>query len=623
MQLKTYLIPFTFLLLLAHAYLFGQDKIIWGETPGKILMANLDGSEVRNILQKNSPFDLVADSIGKRVYWTDNANNAIFSTGLDDKEVVKVYQASAYLQGLTIDKNQLYFVMGNTISKFDLATKKVETVVSSLVNAFDVVLIEDQVYWNESDKIKRLGLDGKNVEIVVDNLRQVRNLIYNAVDQKLYFYSNGKIYKVNPDGSQVEFVINGGNFSLDKTGRKLLLTNIMQTHIPWGGVSSINTDGSNRQFVATTTINPTSVVSLGDEIFWLDQINGYNFLDYLFSTKPSAGYEARASSPIHNPTHLAIDPLAKHIYWVENGSTIKRTTFAGDEVQRIYTIPAPQKLASIALDYKNKKFYWTDNNTRTAGIYRMNLDGTNLENLSRNVFYPNPVGLFIRPNRNQLYWSDYTVGKITHAELNGNNAVVMDLPPFIPGSLALSNTGELFFTGRYVNKVLEQSNNYIFKMPSNGGLVENIYQFLDYPLGFCIDAQNGYLYWTHSKSIMQCDLNGKNVKTVLNFSSGRPDRFIGPIQIYHPEYKIVINDALRATPLKISPNPFHAFLRIEDLEEGDLVQVYNIVGQISSSQKVEQGGSITILGQNLPVGMAYVYIRSKNGKVSVAKIYKY
>lgn len=619
MKLKPYLIPFTFSLLLAYSCLFAQNKIIWGEVPGKISMANLDGSAVKNILQKHAPVDLVADSVGQRVFWTDNANNVIFSTGLDDKEVVKVYQAAASLQGLTIDNNQLYFVAGTTIAKLNLSNQKVETLVSS-VSAIDVVVIDERVYWSEAGALKRLSIDGQHTEVVLGKLKQAGTLVYNAVDQKLYFYDNGKIYKVNPDGSQLEFVVEGSYFSLDKTGRKLLLTNTNLTHSAWGGVSSINTDGSNRQHVAGTTINPSNVVSVGDKIFWLDQINGYNFLDYLFSTKPSSGNEVRASSPINNPTHLAIDPLAKHIYWVENGTTIKQTNFSGDDIQSLYTFPASQRLANLALDYKNKKFYWTNNHATTPGIFRMNVDGSNLENLSPQAFYPGPGGIAIRPDQNQLYWSDPTARRITQAELNGKNAEVTELPAVIPGWLALDQTGDnLFFTSRLV-----EGGHYIFKMPSNGGNVENLYPFADTPLSFCMDAQNGYFYWTYDKNIMRADLNGANVKTILNARNGNPNRYIGPIQVYHPEYKIVVNDSLRTTSFKkLSPNPFRDFLRIEDLEEEDLVQVYNIMGQLYSSQKVEQGGSITILGQNLPIGMAYLYIRSKNGKVSVAKIYKY
>ncbi|MDX2068282.1 MAG: DUF5050 domain-containing protein [Haliscomenobacter sp.] len=623
MQLKTYLVPSTFLLLLAHTCLFGQNKIIWGESPGKIFMANLDGSEVKNILQKNSPSDLVADSIGKRVYWTDDANNAIFSTGLDDKEVVKVYQASAYLQGLTIDKNQLYFVMGNTITKFDLATKKVETVVSSLANALDVALVEGQVYWIEPNKIKRLSLDGKNVEIIVDNLRLTGHLVFNAVDQKLYFYDYGKIYKVNPDGSQLEFVVEGGYFSLDKTGRKLLLTNTNLTHSAWGGISSVNTDGSNRQGVSPTTTNPANVVSLGDKIFWLDKISAYNFQDYLFSisTKP-AGYEVRASSALNNPTHLAIDPVAKHIYWVEGGTMIKRTNFAGEDIQIIYTIPATQRLSSIVLDYKNKKFYWTDNNSNKPEIYRMNIDGSRLETISNGIFYPNPSGLVLQVDQNRVYWSDPTIRRIMYAELNGKNPGFIELTSFVPGGLLLDKKGEfLYFAGR---EITQTTTDQLFKIPAQGGTVETIYQNDFAPTAFAIDLEDEYLYWMdYSQSIKRSDLKSKQIETILDISKIRPARYLGPIQIYRPEDGVVPVDSANAETYKLSPNPFHKDLRVEGLEAGDQIAVYSLWGQKYEMQKVDQAGTVTILGQNLPPGMGFLYIRNKNGKIVAMKIYKY
>lgn len=622
MQLKPYLIPSTFLLLLAHAGLCGQNKIIWGEAPGKISMANLDGSEVKNILQKHAPVDLVADSLGQRVYWTENANNFIFSTGLDDKAVVKVYPAAAPLQGLTIDQDQLFFVEGNGIVRLNLSSRQTETLVSS-VNAIDVVIIREQLYWSEPGAIKRLSVDGQNTEGVLEGLKQAKNLIYNVVDQKLYFYDNGKIYKVNPDGTQLEFVVEGTYFSLDKTGRKLLLTSMNLTHNPWGGVSSIHTDGSNRQRIWSTTISPTQVVGLGDKIFWIDPNNGYNFLDYLFSSKTPSGYDVRASSPLNNPTHLAIDPLAKHIYWVENGSTLKRTTFVGEEVQNVYTIPASQKLASLALDYKNKKLYWSDNNINTPGIYRMNTDGSGLENISNGVFYPNPSGLALQLDQNQVYWSDPTIRRIIHAELSGKNPGFIELTSFVPESLVLDKKGAfLYFMGRAIESG-QTTPAQIFKVPTQGGTVEIIHRNSSSPLAFAIDQENEYLYWTFSQSIKRADLNGDQVETILDVSNARPARYLGPIQIYHPEDSTVPVHSPSAVSYKLSPNPFHTDLRVEGLEAGDQVLVYSLLGQNYGVQKADQTGSVTISGHNLPPGMAYLYIKGKNGKLVAMKIYKY
>ena len=119
------------------------------------------------------------------------------------------------------------------------------------------------------------------------------------------------------------------------------------THSIWGGISSINTDGTNRQKVASTTAWPENIASLGDELFWLDKTNLRYTSDYLYSTKG-----VRASSPIFTPRHLNVDALAKHIYWVDNDTTIKRTDFDGNDVQTIYTIPTSQKLSSLSLDTK-------------------------------------------------------------------------------------------------------------------------------------------------------------------------------------------------------------------------------------------------------------------------------
>jgi len=617
---KKFTLVLIHLLLAAIHFLPGQSKIIWAESQGRISSANLDGSDARIVLLKHAPVDLVADSLSKKVFWTESGNKAIFSTGQDDKNMVKVYQSKESLKGITVDQNKLYFASETAILSLNLENQKVETVVPiGLAN--DVVVINNQVYWSEpnfstSGKIKKVNPDG-SFEIVLDGLISPINLIFNAIDQKLYFYDWGTIYKCNPDGTQLTPVIEASYFSLDKTGKKLLLTGTQLTHSIWGGISSINTDGTNRQKVASTTAWPENIASLGDELFWLDKTNLRYTSDYLYSTKG-----VRASSPIFTPRHLNVDALAKHIYWVDNDTTIKRTDFDGNDVQTIYTIPTSQKLSSLSLDTKNKKIYWTDNQTVTPGVFRMNMDGSNVETISTAVFSPSGIALDVE--KNTVYWSDQAARRITHTDLMGKNPVIMDLPLFIPSNLVLNNKGDiLFFVGEAIT-VGQSTPGRIFKVPVNVGVVETIYSNANFLQGFCIDQQNDYLYWTFKKSIIRAKLDGSNVKTILDESASSAERSFGSIQIYTSDNKVVVPvDSTLATTFKIFPNPFHTSLRIEGLEEGDQVFIYSLLGLNYGGQKIGTSGEATILGQNLPSGMSYLYIRSKNGVVTSRKIYKY
>jgi hypothetical protein len=200
----------------------------------------------------------------------------------------------------------------------------------------------------------------------------------------------------------------------------------------------------------------------------------------------------------------------------------------------------------------------------------------------------------------------------------------MDLPLFIHSNLVLNNKGDiLFFVGEAIT-VGQSTPGRIFKVPVNVGVVETIYSNANFLQGFCIDQQNDYLYWTFKKSIIRAKLDGSNVKTILDESASSAERSFGSIQIYTSDNKVVVPvDSTLATTFKIFPNPFHTSLRIEGLEEGDQVFIYSLLGLNYGGQKIGTSGEATILGQNLPSGMSYLYIRSKNGVVTSRKIYKY
>lgn len=251
----------------------------------------------------------------------------------------------------------------------------------------------------------------------------------------------------------------------------------------------------------------------------------------------------------------------------------------------------------------------------------MNMDGSNLETISSAVF--NPAGIALNVEKNLLYWSDRTARRVTRADLDGKNAVTTELPLYAPGALVLNKKGDfLFFLGEAIT-VGQSTPARIFKVPSTGGAVESIYRNSFIPQGFCIDTPNEQLYWTEGKSILRAELDGSNVSTIIDESASGTERYFGSIQIYTPENKVVPADSTLTTTYKLSPNPFHTSLRIEGLEEGDQVFIYSLLGHNYGGQKVGTSGEATILGQNLPSGMSYLYIRSKNGAVTSRKIYKY
>ena len=166
-----------------------RKKIYWvNQMLDHIQRANLDGSDVEDLVTWTFSDSLTLDRSRRKIYWTDYSMNAIRRANFDGSNVE------------------------------DLVTTT-DTPVSL---ALDVA--RGKIYWTVWERgfdgprtIQRANLDGSKVEYILTNPDKLTSLTLDPVGGKIYWIASesgtdtGTIQRSNLDGSKVENIITGLN----------------------------------------------------------------------------------------------------------------------------------------------------------------------------------------------------------------------------------------------------------------------------------------------------------------------------------------------------------------------------------------------------------------------------
>ena len=211
-----------------------------GPRTAKIQRANLDGSNVQDLVTAespawSSPSGIALDVGGGKMYWTDGNTDTIQRANLDGSNVeVIVTQGLRGPSGIALD------VGGG------------------------------KMYWTDSGtaKIQRANLDGSNVEVIVRGLRGPRGIALDVAGGKMYWtdygysYGTAKIQRANLDGSNVQDLVTRGRYpygiALDVAGGEMYWTD-SGTAI----IQRANLDGSNVEFIVTQGLRSPRGITLG------------------------------------------------------------------------------------------------------------------------------------------------------------------------------------------------------------------------------------------------------------------------------------------------------------------------------------------------------------------------
>ena len=207
-------------------------KMYWVDrSTDKIQRANLDGSNIEDLVTARSPHGIALDVGRGKVYYTDGSD--IMRANLDGSHVE--YLITTGLEGplgiaLDVGRGKMYWVdwSPEKIQRANLDGSNIEdlvTAVSPLAIALDVG--RGKMYWTDAitEKIQRANLGGGNIEDLVTGLGTPVGIALDVGRDKMYWVDQhtNKIQRANLDGSNVEDLITTGlerpfGIALDTSG---------------------------------------------------------------------------------------------------------------------------------------------------------------------------------------------------------------------------------------------------------------------------------------------------------------------------------------------------------------------------------------------------------------------
>ena len=212
--------------------------------------------------------------------------------------------------------------------------------------------------------------------------------------------------------------------------------------------------------------------------------------------------------------HFLNDPSSQptlKLYWTARGR-IQRADLDASNIESVIN----REAVSIALDAMNSKLYWTQEDD---GIFRANLDGTNIEHLIddviEDVYSGGRIALDVAGGK--MYWTHGIKKSIFRANLDGSNAeVILRLSISRPLDIALDVAGgKMYWTQWDGNASISRAN-------LDGSNVELLVKPGD-RRGIALDVEGGKMYWTDGfDGIGMANLDGSNIKNfeTPDFTSG-------------------------------------------------------------------------------------------------------
>ncbi len=333
-----------------------RGQVYWTDSSNeKIVRADLDGSSREDLITGlEGPVDLVIDS--DWIYWTDISPHRIRRARLDGSAVedvvvvedghpkeVAVAGGRLYWTGITSDLEPFIsragldgsspeiLLSGDQVSGpgFQLSARRKELIVAF---ADDLVVAGGKLYWPEhaAERILRADLDGSNVEILVEGIRQSEGL---ATDDGWLYWTDANrdsVFRARLDGTGAEEIaeIEGSPQSLTVADGRLYWADLKDDR-----VRSAALDGSDVH----------------------DLFAGPSF--------PPPGYSVDELRP-QSVSGLAV--LADSIVWTDfTGGTIQRSRIGGSDADEVVS----RLVLPRALRVHDADLYWVDGH----GIQRARL----------------------------------------------------------------------------------------------------------------------------------------------------------------------------------------------------------------------------------------------------------
>lgn len=193
-----------------------RNKLYWTTTEGKIMRANLDGSEIETLIEGLCGIgfltDIVLDVEENKMYWGNDSDCQVMlrRANLDGSELENLLYGPFPPSGIALDSvhQRIYWTSG-AILRSNLGGTEWEIIIENLEYAPGIAIdyYDNKVYWTEhSGSIRRADLTGADIENVLTDLQTPFKLELDLQDGKIYWTERdaGKIRRANLDGTEIE-----------------------------------------------------------------------------------------------------------------------------------------------------------------------------------------------------------------------------------------------------------------------------------------------------------------------------------------------------------------------------------------------------------------------------------
>lgn len=207
------------------------------------------------------PVNVAVNPYEGKVYWSSWSYGDIYKSDLDGSNRVSIFNNTVdnSLRGIAVDSvnNKVYFKHADKIKRMNLDGSNVEDFLTTSVTQIEVDPTGGHLYWGDNSRIRRANLDGTNVVDLITGLSSVRNISLDTANSQIFWNQtsfSGTVRKANLDGTGVT-TINAGplgyndGIAVGDNGK------VYYTEYSTGSVYSANLDGTGVQTLANLAPN--------------------------------------------------------------------------------------------------------------------------------------------------------------------------------------------------------------------------------------------------------------------------------------------------------------------------------------------------------------------------------
>jgi DNA-binding beta-propeller fold protein YncE len=271
--------------------------------------------------------------------------------------------------------------------------------------------------------------------------------------------------------------------------------------------------------VALSVIAAISAIAPGasasDRIYWGNYTG--NSISFANLDGTGGGTLPTGAATVFGPMGLAIDSARGRIYWANwglgptgDGKTISSASLSGGRARTLLIDPAfVNGPHGLAIDPVARRLYWP--NTASNTISSANLNGGRARNLRTGAAtVDGPRGVAIDPRRRRIYWANWSGNRISFARLDGRGGGDLATGAATvegPEGVALDPVGQRIFWSNFssADKI-----SYANLDGSGGGDLSTGAATVSDPHGIAIDPIARRIYWpnSHANDLAWASLEG-------------------------------------------------------------------------------------------------------------------